>query len=496
MSVEFYDRHSEAAVISCFVNDYADCYWMIDMLSPEDFYFGMARTMYQVIASLHHRGIPVDPVSVMGEASTDEIKEAFTKIVKTRHSVKKVRSYIDLLRAHRLRREAFKYALEMKEQLADFHSPEEIMGLFNKVAHDISSLGIMRDQACVDSRAIGAELLDRAKLALSGPPPEVVGIPSGIYELDQLTAGFFGGDIVVIAARPSMGKTALALNIANHVSQFAKEPAPVSIFSLEMSAKQLMQRMQASYAGVDMNKIRKLTLDESDYKKLESAHKNFRYENVIINDATALDIDEMVSILELQRREFKIELAIIDYVQLVSVSRQLQRNANRAESLGDITRKLKRAALNLDIPIIVLSQLNRGLESREDKRPLMSDLRESGAIEQDADTIMFIYRDIVYNKEADPTDAEIHVAKQRQGPIGTVNIRYEAATTTFRSRYGGGGVVGGTPQKIFSAGNSAGIVKDLSSSATSSPSPKKVKKGSRKSSSSRGRGADEVIPPL
>jgi len=483
MSVEFFDRHSEAAVISCFVNNYNDCHWMIDMVSPEDFYFGMARNLYKVVHALHQRGVPVDPVSVMGEASSEEIKSAFQKIIKSRHSVKKCRDYIDLIRAHRVRREAAKQATELQASFSEFNAPEEIVGIINKVATDIATLGMLRDQSCVDARAIGESLIERAREALAGPPPDVVGVPSGLHEVDEITSGFYGGDVIIVAGRPSMGKTAFALNITGHVTQYAPDPRPVSVFSLEMSGTQLMQRMQTSCAGVDMNKVRKMTVDAEDVKRLEKAHAEMDYSRIIINDTSSMDIDEMIAILEVQKREFNIGLAIVDYIQLVTPSMHLRRGSNRAEALGDITRKLKKAAMALDIPIIALSQLNRSLESREDKRPMMSDLRESGAIEQDADTIIFLYRDIVYNKSADPTDAEINIAKQRQGPIGVAYVRYDGATTTFRSRKGGGGMVGGGGSKMFSAGNYSGLV---SGGGKSSSSPKR----------GRGRKAKVAPPPV
>jgi replicative DNA helicase len=268
----------------------------------------------------------------------------------------------------------------------------------------------------------------------------ITGLPTGFTDFDRMTAGLQSADLVVLAGRPSMGKTALATNIAEHV--VIKSAKPVVMFSMEMPGEQLAMRMMSSLARIDQHKVRTGRLDDEDWPRLTSAVSLLADAPLFIDDTPALNPTELRARCRRVRREHKdLGLVVIDYLQLMQVPGAKE---NRAMEISEVSRSLKALAKELDAPVIALSQLNRGLEQRPDKRPRMADLRESGAIEQDADVIVFIYRDEVYNSESpDKGKAEIIIAKQRNGPIGTVDLTFLGQYTRFENYadevYGGGG---------------------------------------------------------
>ena len=261
-------------------------------------------------------------------------------------------------------------------------------------------------------------------------PGMVTGVSCGFTDLDNLTAGFQQSDLIILAARPSMGKTSFALDIARYVS--LHEKIPTAIFSLEMSKQQLGVRLLCSQARVDSSKVRTGYLAKSDWPKVHEAGRRLSEAQMYIDDSAALSVLDLRARARRLAAEQPLGLIIIDYLQLMSgrggtESRQLE--------VSDISRGLKALAKELNVPIIALSQLSRAVESRTDKRPLLSDLRESGSIEQDADVVMFIYRDVVYNPETDdPGKTEILVRKQRNGPIGDVKLHFENQFTRFFDR--------------------------------------------------------------
>ena len=267
---------------------------------------------------------------------------------------------------------------------------------------------------------------------MSENPNDITGVPTGFYDLDRMTSGFQAGDMVVLAARPSMGKTALAVNIAEHVA--LNEGLPVAIFSMEMGASQLAIRVVGSIGRIDQQRLRTGKLKDDEWPRLAEAVEKLRTVSLHIDESPGL----MPSVLRANARRLarqcgKLGLIVVDYLQLMSGSKGGS-DENRATELGEISRGLKMLAKELQCPVIALSQLNRSVETRTDKRPMMSDLRESGAIEQDADVIMFIYRDDYYNKESkEPGVAEIIIAKQRNGPTGTVKLTFLKNLTRFES---------------------------------------------------------------
>ena len=263
-------------------------------------------------------------------------------------------------------------------------------------------------------------------------PNGVTGVPTGYADLDQKTAGLQPGDLIIIAGRPSMGKTSLALNIAEHVG--IEAGLPVAIFSMEMGAAQLTMRLLGSVGKLDQHKMRIGQLEDEDWPKLTNALGVLNEAPIFIDEGSALNSYEVrARARRLHRQQGKLGLIVIDYIQLMSAANE-QSTENRATEVSEISRSLKALAKELNVPVVALSQLNRSVESRPDKRPMMSDLRESGAIEQDADVIMFIYRDEVYNPEtAEKGVAEIILSKQRNGPTGTVKLTFLGQYTRFEN---------------------------------------------------------------
>ena len=274
------------------------------------------------------------------------------------------------------------------------------------------------------------ELLDRVQ-EMADNPNDVTGVPTGFYDLDRMTAGLQKGDLVVLAARPSMGKTAFAINIAEHVALNAE--LPVAVFSMEMGAAQLAVRIVGSIGRIDQSHLRTGRLTDEEWPRLTEAIERLRNVSLHIDETPGLTPSELrANARRLARQYGQLGLIVVDYLQLMSGSSS--GDENRATELGEISRGLKALAKELQCPVIALSQLNRSVEQRTDKRPMMSDLRESGAIEQDADIIMFIYRDDYYNKDSrEPGVAEIIIGKQRNGPTGTVKLAFLKPLTRFES---------------------------------------------------------------
>jgi replicative DNA helicase len=279
--------------------------------------------------------------------------------------------------------------------------------------------------------ALVVSLLDRVQ-EMADNPNDVTGVPTGFYDLDRLTSGFQAGDLIVLAARPSMGKTALAINIAEHVA--LNEGLPVAVFSMEMGAAQLAVRVVGSIGRIDQRHLRTGKLTDDEWPRLTEAIERLRAVSLYIDESAGLTSAQLrANARRLARKCGKLGLIVVDYLQLMSGTDS--DGENRATELGEISRGLKTLAKELQCPVIALSQLNRSVESRPDKRPMMSDLRESGAIEQDADIIMFIYRDEYYTKEAckEPGVAEIIIAKQRNGPTDTIKLAFLRNITKFES---------------------------------------------------------------
>jgi replicative DNA helicase len=263
-------------------------------------------------------------------------------------------------------------------------------------------------------------------------PRDLTGVATGFYDLDRMTTGMQAGDLIVLAARPSMGKTALALNIAEHVA--LNEGLPVAVFSMEMGSMQLVIRMISSIGHIDQQRMRSGKMTDEEWPRLTDAIEKLRNVSLDIDETPGLGIGELRAKARRKLREHgKLGLIVVDYLQLMTLSDSMQKE-NRATGLGELSRGLKILAKEMNCPVIALSQLSRAVEARTDKRPMMSDLRESGAIEQDADVIMFIYRDDYYNADSkEPGVAELIISKQRNGPTGTVKLAFQKVWTRFES---------------------------------------------------------------
>jgi replicative DNA helicase len=276
------------------------------------------------------------------------------------------------------------------------------------------------------------KVIDRISDLHERGSPDVTGVPTGYKDLDRMTAGLQPGDLVIIAARPSMGKTALALNIAEYVALRQKVRQPVAMFSMEMGGEQLVTRLISSIGRLDQSRVRVGKLSDNEWNELTLAMNKVTEAPIHIDETPALTpLEVRARARRLHRQHGPLGLIIIDYLQLMTVPAG-RGEENRATQVAEISRSLKALAKELHVPIVALSQLNRGLEQRTNKRPMMSDLRESGAIEQDADVILFIYRDEVYDKESkDKGTAEIIIAKQRNGPTGEVKLVFLGPQTRF-----------------------------------------------------------------
>jgi replicative DNA helicase len=305
-----------------------------------------------------------------------------------------------------------------------------------KVLH-IAEQGDRGVQQFAEIGKLLAEVVERIETLYNrDDPSDVTGVPTGYADLDRMTSGFQPGDLVIIAGRPSMGKTSLALNIGEHVALDTK--MPVAVFSMEMGASQLALRMIGSVGRLDQHKLRTGRLAAEDWEKLSAALGRLSEAPILIDDTPALNAIEVRSrARRLAKTYGKLGLVIVDYLQLMQASSQ---GENRATEISEISRAMKSLAKELKVPVVALSQLNRSLEQRPNKRPVMSDLRESGAIEQDADVILFIYRDEQYNPDTqDKGVAEVIVGKQRNGPTGTVRLAFLGEYTRFENLAPSGG---------------------------------------------------------
>jgi replicative DNA helicase len=348
-------------------------------------------------------------------------------------SAANIRRYAEIVRERAILRKLLTASDEIATQAFNPKGKpvDEILDEAEQKIFKIGEEGSKNKQGFQSMDKLVVALLDRVE-EMSQNPNDITGVPTGFIDLDRMTSGFQAGDMVVLAARPSMGKTALAVNIAEHVA--LNEGLPVAVFSMEMGASQLAIRIVGSIGRIDQQRLRTGKLKDDEWPRLAEAVEKLRSVSLHIDESPGL----MPSVLRANARRLarqcgKLGLIVVDYLQLMTGSKGGS-DENRATELGEISRGLKMLAKELQCPVIALSQLNRSVETRTDKRPMMSDLRESGAIEQDADVIMFIYRDDYYNQESkEPGVAEIIIAKQRNGPTGTVKLTFLKNLTRFES---------------------------------------------------------------
>jgi replicative DNA helicase len=411
-----------------------------DLVSGEDFYRDDHRRVWKHIQKLVEASRPADVVTVAESIDASEDKDKtggpayLAALAQNTPSSLNVRRYAELVRERAVQRRLAQVATEIAES-ALAPTGKEVNQLLDEAESKIFQIaesGARKDQGLLGIAPILAKVYERIDhLHQQDNPSDVTGVPSGFTDLDSRLAGLQPGDLIIVAGRPSMGKTAFAINIAEHVAMHPSVSLPVAIFSMEMGASQLAMRMLSSLGKVDAHKLRTGRLNDEEWSQLTDAMGRLHEAKIHIDETPALNALEVRARARRLKREYsKLGLVVVDYLQLMSATTQ---GENRATEISEISRSLKALAKELEVPVIALSQLSRAVEQRNDRRPMMSDLRESGAIEQDADVILFIYRDEVYfpDKEEAKGRAEVIIGKQRNGPIGRVDLTFLGRYTRF-----------------------------------------------------------------
>ena len=408
---------------------------VLELLTAEDFYRDAHKQIYKAMVALFEKNEPPDIITVTNilkdRNSLDEIGGPaylanLTDIVPVAANIV---YYAKIIRAKSVLRRLIQTCTEIASRC--FDEQDDIDSLVDDAEQTIFE--ISRSKSSQHFQHLGTIIPETFKKVekLAERKELITGVPTGYDDLDRITSGFQPSDLIILAGRPSMGKTALAMNIAQNAAIFNK--VPVAIFSLEMSKEQLGMRMLCSVSRVDSQDIRSGFIKDPDWPKLARATGILSEAPIFIDDTAALGVLEMRAKSRRLKSEHNIGLVVVDYLQLMRGRSNAER---REQEISEISRSLKAMAKELDLPVVALSQLNRSLESRPNKRPQLSDLRESGAIEQDADLICFLYRDEIYNKSEDNPRrgiAEVIVGKQRNGPTGTVDLTFIDKFTTFES---------------------------------------------------------------
>ena len=425
---------AEQSVIGSMMLDREAIVVASEMILGDDFYHKQYGIVFDTIVELHEEGRPVDVVTlqdrlkekdVPGEVSSLEfIRDILTEVPTSAN----IKSYARIV----AEKSTLRKMIRLNEDIANqcYGGKESIEVILEEAEKRIFELVQNRNYGeFVPIRQVVMNALEKIEAA-SKNSGRVTGIATGFLDLDYKTSGMQPADLVLIAARPSMGKTAFVLNIAQYVAFRLKEA--VAMFSLEMSKEQLVNRMFSLESNVDAQNLRNGTLNDEEWEKLIESAGVIGKSKLIIDDTAGISISELRSKCRKFKLEHDIKMIIIDYLQLMSGS---GRSESRQQEISEISRSLKKLARELNVPVLALSQLSRAVEQRPDHRPMMSDLRESGAIEQDADVVMFIYRDDYYNKDSEKKGiSEIIIGKQRNGPIGTVELVWLPEYTKFANK--------------------------------------------------------------
>ncbi len=409
-----------------------------DLLQDSDFYRYEHRLIYSAISQLVNATRPADVITVceqlqnLGKAEETGGLAYLNSLAQYVPSAANIRRYAEIVRERSILRKLIGASDEIATNAFNPQGKgiDRILDEAEQKIFNIGEEGSRMKQGFQPMKSLVEQLMVRVQ-EMSENPNDITGVPTGFIDLDRMTSGLQAGDLIVLAARPSMGKTALAINIAEHVA--LNEGLPVAVFSMEMGASQLAVRIVGSIGRIDQMHLRTGKLKADEWPRLTAAIDRLHDIPLHIDETAGLTTSELrANARRLARQCGKLGLIVVDYLQLMSGSGA--DGENRATELGEVSRGLKMLAKELQCPVLALSQLNRSVESRTDKRPLMSDLRESGAIEQDADIIMFIYRDDYYNKDSrEPGVAEIIISKQRNGPTGMVKLTFMKQITRFES---------------------------------------------------------------
>lgn len=423
---------AEQSVIGSMLMDRDAIIAASEIVTAGDFYQHQYGIMFEAMLELFNENLPVDLVTLQNRLKVKDVPpevsslEFVRDIITTVPTSANVKSYANIVREKAVLRRLIKVNEEIANTCYAGKEPlETIMAVAEKTIFDL--LQNRNSGDFVPIRQVAMNVLEKIEEA-SKNQGTVTGIPTGFIDLDYKTSGLQPSDFILIAARPSMGKTAFVLNLVDHVA--VKKGLPAMVFSLEMSKEQLVNRMLAMESNVDSQKLRTGTLSDTDWDAVVEGIGVIGNSKLIIDDTPGISIMELRSRCRKMKLEYGLSVVIIDYLQLMSGSGK--GGENRQQEISEISRSLKALARELNAPVIALSQLSRACETRPDHRPMLSDLRESGAIEQDADVVMFLYRDDYYNKDTDmPNIAEVIIAKQRNGPIGTVNLVWRPEYTKF-----------------------------------------------------------------
>ena len=426
-----HSAEAEQSVIGSMIMDKDAIVSVSEIITTTDFYEQQYAILYETMLELHNEGKPVDLVTLQDRLKEKDVPpqvcslEFIRDLVTAVPTSANVRYYAQIVRDKAELRRLIRVAEETANEC--YLDKEKLDSILEKTEKQVFDIVQNRGtKEFTDIREVVLRSIDSIEAAAKNQG-SVTGVATGFYDLDYKTAGLQPSDLILIAARPSMGKTAFALNIAEYVA--LKSNVTTAVFSLEMSQDQLVKRVLAMNSRVDSQAIRTGNLSGEDWALLMESARLVGNSNLVIDDTSAISVSELRSKCRKLKLEKNLGLVIIDYLQLMTAGRKSE---SRQQEISEISRSLKSLAREINVPVVALSQLSRAVEQRPDKRPMLSDLRESGAIEQDADVVMFIYRDDYYNRDTEePGVSEIIIGKQRNGPVGTVKLAWQAQFTKF-----------------------------------------------------------------
>lgn len=408
---------------------------VVEVVQAADFYKPAHTEVYEAILALYARGEPCDAITVADELARRGMLEQIGGkpyihgLLEAYPTASSARHYARIVEEHALLRRLIDAGNQVQE--LGFSMPEDVADAVDSAEEIVYEVGNRRLRDDVQPiKDLLTENLEAIE-ALYERGEHITGVPTGFPDLDDITAGFQPSNLIIVAARPSMGKSSLMGDFALQAALDRKQPTPVVIFSLEMSRHELVKRFLSSVAKVDSQRINRGSLQEQDWSRLSAALGRLAEAPIFIDDAANITLMEIRAKCRRLKARHGLGLVMVDYLQLMQSAR---RTENRQQEVSDISRELKILARELEVPVVCASQLNRGVEYRSDKRPMLGDLRESGAIEQDSDVVMFLYRDEVYNHDTEARgEAELIVAKHRNGPTGTVRLAFMNQYTKFAS---------------------------------------------------------------
>ncbi len=428
-----HNNEAERSVIACMLMSREAILAASEILTKEDFYQSQYGIMFETIVGLYQENRPVDLVTVQAALREKDVPPQISDLdfirdlYESEPSSANVGDYAEIVHNESMMRRLIRLNEDiMNTCYAGKEKTEDILEYTEK-----SVFELLKNRGTPDFipvKDIALKTLDRIEAA-SKMKTSVTGIPTGFMDLDYRLSGLQPSDLILLAARPSMGKTAFVLNVAENIC--FKQKKHVAIFSLEMSSEQLMNRLFAMESHIDSQKLRNGYLSDNEWSRLVASVGRIGNSNLILDDTPGITFPELRSRCRRYQVEYGLDVVIIDYLQLMTSAHRIE---NRQQEVSEMSRSLKSLARELQVPVIACSQVSRACEARPDHRPMLSDLRESGAIEQDADVVMFLYRDDYYNKDSEEKNmAEVIIAKQRNGPTGTINLQWVPEYTKFNS---------------------------------------------------------------